>query len=209
MKYSIIVLLGVMMLAAPMFSYGQKKNAKDQFTIQVDGLGCPFCAYGLEKKFKEFKGIKNVKIEMETGIFTFTYPADKAISIEQVENKVKDAGYTAVTTKIERADGTIEENSNEVVMREDAIMAQTEFFVSGNCGMCKSRIEMAAKSVQGVADAEWDKESKMLLLDYDSNYISPEDVMRAIAKSGHDTKTAKADEETYDKLPGCCQYERL
>ena len=38
----------------------QAQKQMDQFQVQVDGLGCPFCAYGLEKKFKEFKGIKNV-----------------------------------------------------------------------------------------------------------------------------------------------------
>lgn len=49
----------------------------DAFEVQVDGLGCPFCAYGLEKKFKEFKGIKEVKIDIETGDFSFAYPAEK------------------------------------------------------------------------------------------------------------------------------------
>ena len=31
----------------------QNSKDRDSFEIQVDGLGCPFCAYGLEKKFKE------------------------------------------------------------------------------------------------------------------------------------------------------------
>ncbi|MFT4565961.1 MAG: mercuric ion binding protein [Saprospiraceae bacterium] len=35
-----------------------KKADRDNFTMQVDGLGCPFYAYGLEKKFKKFKGLK-------------------------------------------------------------------------------------------------------------------------------------------------------
>ena len=30
-----------------------KNNPKDEVSVQVDGLGCPFCAYGLEKKMKE------------------------------------------------------------------------------------------------------------------------------------------------------------
>jgi hypothetical protein len=31
----------------------------------------------------------------------------------------------------------------------------------------------------------------------------------AIANSGHDTKMHKASDEVYDKLPGCCKYERM
>jgi len=39
--------------------------------------------------------------------------------------------------------------------------ANTEKFkVAGNCGMCKARIEKAAKSVDGVSGADWDKELK-------------------------------------------------
>ena len=74
MKKSIIIsaLLTLMVVFSAVAQEG-----KDKFMVQVDGLGCPFCAYGLEKKFKEFKGIKNVKIDIETGDFSFSYPAEK------------------------------------------------------------------------------------------------------------------------------------
>ena len=87
-----------------------QNNKTDFFTIKVDGLGCPFCAYGLEKKFKDFQGIENTKIDMETGIFTFSYPFEKKLSIEAVEKKVKEAGYTPISTKIKRANGSIEKS---------------------------------------------------------------------------------------------------
>ncbi len=88
------------------------QDGTDKFTVQIDGLGCPFCAYGLEKKFKEFKGIKKVKIDIETGLFTFIYPTAKKLSIERVKKQVQAAGYTPVTTKIERSNGLIENDSN-------------------------------------------------------------------------------------------------
>ncbi len=83
----------------------QTKKDRDNYEIQVDGLGCAFCAFGLEKRFKEFKRIKNIEIDLETGIFTFTYPATEPLTLEQVSNQVENAGYTAVTTKISRWDG--------------------------------------------------------------------------------------------------------
>ena len=93
------------------------------------------------------------------------------------------------------------------------LMAQTEkkeeFEVAGNCGMCKTRIEKAAKSVEGISAAEWDKESKIIKVSFDSGKTDIHKVHMAIAKVGHDTKLHKASDEVYDKLPGCCKYERL
>ena len=57
MKNIIIIFLSIFLLGTTNQLNAQSKTM-DEFTVQVDGLGCPFCAYGLEKKFKEFKGIK-------------------------------------------------------------------------------------------------------------------------------------------------------
>ncbi len=84
-----------------------------------------------------------------------------------------------------------------------------KFEVAGNCGMCKTRIEKAAQSVDGVTAAVWDKESKMLEVTFDSDKTDIHKVHLAVAKVGHDTKMHKASDEVYDKLPGCCKYERL
>lgn len=100
-----------------------------------------------------------------------------------------------------------------IVLSITTVLAQTEnkesFEVAGNCGMCKTRIENAAKSVDGISSAEWNKETKMLVVNYDAGKIDMHKVHMAIAKVGHDTKMHKASDEVYDKLPGCCKYERL
>ena len=93
------------------------------------------------------------------------------------------------------------------------VTAQTEktekFEVAGNCGMCETRIENAATSVDGVLSADWDKETKMIEVKFDSDKVAIQKVDMAIAKVGHDTKMHKASDEVYDKLPGCCKYERM
>lgn len=87
--------------------------------------------------------------------------------------------------------------------------AKTEKFkVYGNCGMCESRIEKAAKSVDGVTAADWSKETKMIEVSFDSSKTDVHKVHMAIAKAGHDTEMHKAKDETYNALPGCCQYDR-
>ena len=77
--------------------------------------------------------------------------------------------------------------------------------VSGNCDMCKARIEKAAK-LDGVSKAEWNKKDKMLTATFDPAKTSIDAIGKKIAAAGHDTEKAKATDAAYDKLPGCCQY---
>ncbi|MFO7790945.1 MAG: heavy-metal-associated domain-containing protein [Bacteroidales bacterium] len=67
------------------------------------------------------------------------------------------------------------------------------------------RIEKAAKSVDGVTEADWNRETEMLELSYDESKTSVNKVQMAIAEVGHDTPMHKANDDVYDALPGCCQ----
>lgn len=82
------------------------------------------------------------------------------------------------------------------------------FRVEGNCNMCKERIENAAKEVIGVISAHWDKEEKIIHLQYDSDKTNEKEISKSIANKGHDTETIKADNDTYIQLPACCQYRK-
>ena len=86
--------------------------------------------------------------------------------------------------------------------------AKHDIEVNGNCEMCKKRIEKAAFSVSGVKSAEWHIDDSILHLIINEEKCSITDVKKAIAKVGHDTDDVKATEEDYNKLHGCCMYER-
>ena len=86
---------------------------------------------------------------------------------------------------------------------------EASFKVFGNCGMCKRRIEKEAIATDGVKSADWDIETKILTISYDSDKNKLEDVHKNISKEGHDTEKVRADDDIYEALPGCCQYERL
>ena len=81
--------------------------------------------------------------------------------------------------------------------------------VNGNCEMCKKRIEKAAFSVAGVKSAAWSADDATLHLIINEEKCSVNDVEKAVAKVGHDTKNVKAAKEDYEKLHTCCQYERM
>jgi Cu(I)/Ag(I) efflux system membrane fusion protein len=78
--------------------------------------------------------------------------------------------------------------------------------VQGNCEMCKSKIEKAAKDQDGVTTAEWNGESKELHLHFDATKTSLEAISKAIAAIGYDTGKDKADDDVYNALPPCCKY---
>lgn len=91
---------------------------------------------------------------------------------------------------------------------ENTNMTHAKLKVLGNCTMCKSRIEEAAKAVKGVISANWDVNTKMIHLGFDSETTSKNGISKAIARIGHDTELDKAPDDVYNDLPGCCLFER-
>jgi len=84
---------------------------------------------------------------------------------------------------------------------------KAEFKVFGECGMCKTRIEKAAK-VDGVISAEWNESTKILKVVYQPSKIKIETIHKNIAMVGHDTELEKSDDGIYNQLPSCCKYDR-
>ena len=79
--------------------------------------------------------------------------------------------------------------------------------VYGECGMCKSRIQKTLK-IEGIISTDWNTETKLLVVTYDPAKINNDDIQKKIAAVGHDTEKYTAIDSVYQKLPGCCHYER-
>ena len=79
--------------------------------------------------------------------------------------------------------------------------------VYGNCGMCETTIEKAANKKK-VSKADWNEETKMATITYDSKKTNLNAVLKNIALAGYDNQRFLAPDEAYNKLPGCCKYER-
>ncbi|MFV8325108.1 DUF3347 domain-containing protein [Flavobacterium sp. ZS1P14] len=79
--------------------------------------------------------------------------------------------------------------------------------IYGNCGMCKTTIEKAG-NLKKVAQVDWNKDTKMATLTYDSQKTNQEEIVKRIALAGYDSESFLAPEAAYNNLPACCQYER-
>jgi len=63
-------------------------------SVVIDGLACPFCVYGIEKKFRGVDGISDVNIDLETGAAKLTVVDGKTPDLSQIRSAVKKAGFT-------------------------------------------------------------------------------------------------------------------
>lgn len=77
--------------------------------------------------------------------------------------------------------------------------------VSGACGMCKTRIETAAKKTTGVTKAVYDLDKQSLTVQTQPSF-NRQKLVDAILSVGHDADGQKADDAVYEKLDGCCHY---
>ena len=79
--------------------------------------------------------------------------------------------------------------------------------ISGNCDMCKSAIEKAVNK-RKEAQIEWNEDSNMASISYDSLKTAKSEILKRVALIGYDNEMFIAPDDTYASLPECCHYER-
>lgn len=90
---------------------------------------------------------------------------------------------------------------------DNSKVVEKKIWVRGNCEMCQERIETNVRLINGVKSAQWDVESKMLSVRYDSTLTNELAVETICARVGHATKTRSSDNKVVSELPECCQPE--
>jgi len=68
--------------------------AGTQYSMRVDGLACPFCAYGIEKKFIRTEGVDSVDIDLQKGLVIVKTREGKTFGEEKLKEIINDAGFT-------------------------------------------------------------------------------------------------------------------
>jgi copper chaperone CopZ len=86
-------------------------------------------------------------------------------------------------------------------------ITSTTFKVWGNCEMCKETIEGSLKA-EGIAKADWNVDTKILTVEFDTAKISLDQIQKNVASVGYDNDKYKGDDKAYSELADCCQYDR-
>lgn len=103
----------VLALATPAFA------AVDAYTIGVNGMACPFCAYGIEKKLKATDGVESIDIRIKQGEVDVRVERESVVTPSDLDRAIVDAGFEirnlriSGTATLEKTDGTVEASFTE------------------------------------------------------------------------------------------------
>jgi copper chaperone CopZ len=86
---SLLIMVFVLVL-----TLGQTAFAGQAYQLQVDGLACPFCAYGIEKQLISLDGVKDVVVDLNAGTVQVTMQDGSTLNEAIAKQAVKDAGFT-------------------------------------------------------------------------------------------------------------------
>jgi mercuric ion binding protein len=64
------------------------------YRLHVDGLACPFCAYGLEKKLGALPGVQGLETRIEDGTVIVTMTDGAMLDAASAKQAVKEAGFS-------------------------------------------------------------------------------------------------------------------
>jgi periplasmic mercuric ion binding protein len=88
---------------------------------------------------------------------------------------------------------------------QEATTAEIKIKTSATCDMCKETIEKNLAFEKGIKKSVLDVDSKILTVTYNPNKITPEQIRKAVAKTGYDADDVPADPKAYKKLDECCK----
>lgn len=87
----------------------------EDITLRVDGLACPFCAYGLEKKITRLEGVSSYDVDMREGKVFLGLKPGTQIEINSLYKAVKEAGFTLKSISL-RVKGKIQQAEEGLVL---------------------------------------------------------------------------------------------
>lgn len=64
------------------------------YKLFVDGLACPFCAYGIEKKITALKGVQKIEIDLDAGFVAVTVSSGATLDEATVQQAIDQAGFS-------------------------------------------------------------------------------------------------------------------
>ncbi len=150
MKNLKVFLISMLLSALTLVGTVVFADEQQKVTLRVDGLACPFCAYGMEKKLKRIENLENLDIKINEGLVILYFKEGTKIDQGLITQKVKEAGFTPRELKIEGA--------KQVAGQPDTIEGQKiSLNIKGmSCEGCVSRVKTALNDIECVDAVEID-----------------------------------------------------
>jgi len=68
--------------------------------LRVNGLSCPFCVFGIEKKLLEVDGVQGVEVFLDAGRIALRFEPDNEAMVSDLEKAVEKAGFELVALQL-------------------------------------------------------------------------------------------------------------
>ena len=91
----LVALFAAMALAPQARAQDDMRIEDPDIIIEVDGIGCPFCAYGIEKRLKKIDGVAELSVLLEEGMIQLRLDEGATVSEERLREAVAEAGFDA------------------------------------------------------------------------------------------------------------------
>ena len=102
--------VGAVLLLA--LSVATPATASD-YILRVDGLACPFCAYGVEKKLLAVPGIESIDVLLDEGQIVLRFSREAELDVAALDSAVEKAGFTLRGLLVQDAVGTLSRDGGD------------------------------------------------------------------------------------------------
>lgn len=107
------IVLGVTVILGMLSSASPARANIPHYEVRVDGLACPFCAYGLEKKLEGLPGVSGLHIDLDAGLVSFDVTEATVLLPGRVREVVREAGFSPRGVTVQ-ATGTVRGESDDL-----------------------------------------------------------------------------------------------
>lgn len=144
-------------------------------TIEIEGMTCASCAMAVERAVKEVPGVEEAVVNLATEKLNVAYQDEQ--TREAIEKAIKDAGYGVVEPFVE----------------------QTLLVEGMTCASCAMAVEKTSQQLAGVEEAAVNLATDKLVVRYNPETVSLEEIMSAVTEAGYPTKQVSAGSQQKEK----------
>lgn len=93
-KYFMKIIMQTFMLTIILSALSLAWAGEARYALRVDGLACPFCAYGIEKHLERIDGVRQAATELGDGVVIVTMAEGRELTEPEAKKAVDAAGFS-------------------------------------------------------------------------------------------------------------------
>ncbi len=112
--------LGLIALAMALGVSTASMTRAADVVLRVDGLACPFCAFGIEKKLMDVPAVAGMDILLNDGKVILQLREGERLDAVALNHAIEDAGFTLRKILVENVIGTLSETDEGELLLESS-----------------------------------------------------------------------------------------